>query len=525
MAISVFDLFKSGIGPSSSHTVGPMVAANRFVRALVESDAAGRATRIKVELFGSLGATGKGHGSDKAVLLGLEGEHPRTVDVDTVDARLERIRGTRSLTLPDGRALAFDEAKDLVMHRRRALPFHPNAMTFRALDADGDEVSCRSYYSVGGGFVLDDADAGELATTPPPTSRNVRAEDAIEAAHDAEDRTGHPNADASEASDGPADDVASGPVAVGSPSPDAVVKADDTPVAHPFASGDELLERCREHGLSIASLMLANELAWRDEAAVRAELLELWHVMEGCVARGCATRGTLPGGMRVKRRAADLHDALAKHPEAALRDPLTVMDWVNLYALAVNEENAAGGRVVTAPTNGAAGIIPAVLHYYVRFVPGSSDAGVVDFLLTAGAIGILYKENASISGAEVGCQGEVGSACSMAAGALAAVMGGTPEQVENAAEIGMEHNLGLTCDPVGGLVQVPCIERNAMGAVKAINAARIAMRGDGTHCVSLDKVIKTMRETGADMKTKYKETARGGLALNVIEVPVSRPDC
>ena len=511
MAISVFDLFKSGIGPSSSHTVGPMVAANRFARALVEDDPTGSAVRVKVELFGSLGATGKGHGSDKAVLLGLEGEHPKTVDVDRVEQRLERVRTERSVTLPDGRALRFDEAKDLVMHKRRTLPFHPNAMTFRAFDAAGEALACRSYYSVGGGFVLDDT-----ATEPPANASDLPAENAIEAAHASDDRVADLAAD-------PVADLAAGPP--DEPSPHAVVRADDTPVAHPFGSGDELLEICAAHGLSIAGLMLANELAWRDEAAVREELLELWNVMQACVARGCATRGTMPGGMKVKRRAADLHDALVKSPEAAMRDPLTVMDWVNLYALAVNEENAAGGRVVTAPTNGAAGIIPAVLHYYVRFVPGSSDAGVVDFLLTAGAIVILYKENASISGAEVGCQGEVGSACSMAAGALAAVMGGTPEQVENAAEIGMEHNLGLTCDPVGGLVQVPCIERNAMGAVKAINAARIALRGDGTHYVSLDKVIKTMRETGADMKTKYKETARGGLALNVIEVPVSRPDC
>jgi len=467
MAISVFDLFKSGIGPSSSHTVGPMVAANRFVRALVDDPAVAETARIKVELFGSLGATGKGHGSDKAILLGLEGEHPRTVDVETIEGRLGAIRESAEIRLPDGRKVRFVEQSDLVMHKRRTLPFHPNAMTFTAFASDGSVVSARSYYSVGGGFVLDES------------------------------------------------------AAAGEP----LVKADETPVRWPFTSGDELLVLCRENGLSIAELMLANELTWRDEASVRAELLALWSVMEACVSRGCRTRGILPGGMRVKRRAADLYDALAAHPEAAMKDPLTVMDWVNLYALAVNEENAAGGRVVTAPTNGAAGIIPAVLHYYQRFVPGSSAAGIVDFLLTAGAIGILYKENASISGAEVGCQGEVGSACSMAAGALAAVMGGTPEQVENAAEIGMEHNLGLTCDPVGGLVQVPCIERNAMGSVKAINAARIALRGDGTHFVSLDKVIKTMRETGADMKTKYKETARGGLAINVIEVPVSRPDC
>ena len=485
MAISVFDLFKSGIGPSSSHTVGPMVAAGRFAAALVEADAERRTVRVKVELYGSLGATGRGHGSDKAVLLGLEGEHPRTVDVDTVEERLAHIREARALTLPDGRRLPFEESRDLVMHRRRALPFHPNAMTFRAFAADGEEWLARNYYSVGGGFVLDD--------------------EAVEGASESGAQ-------------------GSGERDAGVPAAPAL-RADDTPLRYPFSTGDELLRLCGEHGLSVAEIMLANECAWRSERDVCGELLALWRVMEACVERGCATRGTLPGGMRVKRRAADLHDTLAAHPEASLEDPLTVMDWVNLYALAVNEENAAGGRVVTAPTNGAAGIIPAVLHYYVRFVPGSSERGVVDFLLTAGAIGILYKENASISGAEVGCQGEVGSACSMAAGALAAVMGGTPAQVENAAEIGMEHNLGLTCDPVGGLVQVPCIERNAMASVKAINAARIALRGDGTHCVSLDKVIKTMRETGADMKTKYKETARGGLALNVIEVPVSFADC
>lgn len=467
MAISVFDLFKSGIGPSSSHTVGPMVAARRFVLALQESGQLPAVTRCKVELYGSLGATGKGHGSDKAVLLGLEGEHPTTVDVDQIPGRLEAIRESKSVLLPGDQRIRFDEAKDLVMHKRRSLPFHPNAVLFSAMNADGEIIFQKTYYSVGGGFVLDE----------------------------------------SAASDEP------------------VVKADDTEVPYPFTTGDGLLVLCAEHNLSISEIMLRNELTWRSETEIRQELLALWQVMQDCVKRGCSESGILPGGMRVKRRAAELFQKLSEHPEAALRDPLTVMDWVNLYALAVNEENAAGGRVVTAPTNGAAGIIPAVLHYYHRFVSGSSDEGIVDFLLTAGAIGILYKENASISGAEVGCQGEVGSACSMAAGALAAVMGGTPEQVENAAEIGMEHNLGLTCDPVGGLVQVPCIERNAMGSVKAINAARIALRGDGTHFVSLDRVIKTMRETGADMKTKYKETARGGLAINVIEVPVSFPDC
>ena len=467
MAISVFDLFKSGIGPSSSHTVGPMVAARRFAMGLAESEQLSQVVRCKVELFGSLGATGKGHGSDKAILLGLSGEHPTTVEVDSVAAQLSVIRERKAIVLPGDHAIAFDEAKDLVMHKRRALPFHPNGMTFTVFDKAGLTLLQCTYYSVGGGFVLDDT-----ATEGEP-----------------------------------------------------VVKADDTKVPYLFSSGDDLLKLCEEHQISISELMMRNECIWRSEEEVRSELLELWRIMQECVKRGCEESGILPGGLKVKRLAAELFQSLNKHPEAALCDPLTVMDWVNLYALAVNEENAAGGRVVTAPTNGAAGIIPAVLHYYRRFVAGSSDEGVVDFLLTAGAIGILYKENASISGAEVGCQGEVGSACSMAAGALAAVMGGTPGQVENAAEIGMEHNLGLTCDPVGGLVQVPCIERNAMGSVKAINASRIALRGDGTHFVSLDKVIKTMRDTGADMKTKYKETARGGLAINVIEVPVSFPDC
>ncbi len=467
MAISVFDLFKSGIGPSSSHTVGPMVAARRFVMALKDSGAVESVHRCKVELYGSLGATGKGHGSDKAVLLGLEGEHPTTVEVEAIPQRLEAIRESKSVLLPGDHRVRFDEAKDLVMHKRKSLPFHPNAVLFSAFDAAGEVVLQKTYYSVGGGFVLDDS------------------------------------------------------AAIDEP----VVKADDTEVPYPFTTGDGLLVLCAEHNKSISQIMMLNECTWRPEAQVREELLALWQIMQDCVVRGCQQEGILPGGMKVKRRAAQLYQKLSQNPEAALRDPLTVMDWVNLYALAVNEENAAGGRVVTAPTNGAAGIIPAVLHYYQRFVAGSSEEGIVDFLLTAGAIGILYKENASISGAEVGCQGEVGSACSMAAGALAAVMGGTPEQVENAAEIGMEHNLGLTCDPVGGLVQVPCIERNAMGSVKAINASRIALRGDGTHFVSLDKVIKTMRETGADMKTKYKETARGGLAINVIEVPVSFPDC
>jgi len=458
VAISVFDLFKIGIGPSSSHTVGPMRAALRFVRGLRDDALLDQVAAVRIELFGSLGATGKGHGSDKAVLLGLEGEAPDLIDPATIAGRMAKIREARALALLGTRRIPFDEARDLVFHRRRALPYHPNGMRFAATGGDDRELCSRIYYSVGGGFVVNEEGAGA-------------------------DR----------------------------------IKQDDTPLPHVFRSGDDLLRICRERGLSLSGLMLENEKAWRAEAEVRSGLLGIWGVMQRCVESGCRTQGILPGGMKVKRRAAELYATLSGAPEAGLRDPLTALDWVNLYALAVNEENAAGGRVVTAPTNGAAGIIPAVLHYYHRFIPGASDDGVIRFLLTAGAIGILYTENASISGAEVGCQGEVGVACSMAAGALAEAMGGTPEQVENAAEIGMEHNLGLTCDPVGGLVQVPCIERNAMGSVKAINAARMALRGDGTHFVSLDKVIKTMRETGADMKLKYKETARGGLAVNVIE--------
>jgi len=462
MAVSVFDLFKIGIGPSSSHTVGPMRAARMFVARLAHEGLLARTSRVKADLYGSLGATGKGHGSDKAVLLGLAGHEPDTVDIEQVPAELEKIRVGKTVLLAGTQAIAFDESADLVMHRREALPFHANGMRFTAFDAAGAEIENRVYYSVGGGFVVSEevaADGSKQKTIAPDT----------------------------------------------------------TVLPYPFHSGDDLLRLTREHGISIAELMRRNERHWRGDDEVHAGLMKIWKVMQECVARGCRTEGILPGGFKVKRRAAALYQALTVNPEAAMRDPLMVMDWVNLYALAVNEENAAGGRVVTAPTNGAAGIVPAVLHYYTRFVPGASDTGVVDFMLTAAAIGILYKENASISGAEVGCQGEVGVACSMAAAGLAAVMGGTPEQVENAAEIGMEHHLGLTCDPVDGLVQIPCIERNAIASVKAINAARMAMRGDGTHHVSLDKVIKTMRETGADMQTKYKETARGGLAVNIVE--------
>jgi L-serine dehydratase len=458
MAVSTFDLFKIGIGPSSSHTVGPMRAATLFVAALRESSALDAVRRVRCWLYGSLGATGKGHGSDKAVMLGLEGEEPDRIDPDCIAGRLQQIRDERSLQLGGSHAIAFDEREDLLFLRRETLPFHPNGMRLAALDAAGKPLLERTYYSVGGGFVVHHDESGAAQLGP-----------------------------------------------------------DTRELPHPFRTGEELLQQCRASGLGIAQLMWRNELAWRSADDLRAGLRRIWEVMQGCVQRGIATEGTLPGGFKVRRRAADLHRGLTAHPEAALKDPLQVMDWVNLYALAVNEENAAGGRVVTAPTNGAAGIVPAVLHYYHRFVPGANEQGVFDFLLTAAAIAILYKENASISGAEVGCQGEVGVACSMAAGALCAVLGGTPEQVENAAEIGMEHHLGLTCDPVGGLVQIPCIERNAIASVKAINAARMALRGDGTHHVSLDKVIKTMRDTGADMKTKYKETSRGGLAVNVVE--------
>ncbi|MFR9788941.1 L-serine ammonia-lyase [Streptomyces sp. MB22_4] len=454
MAISVFDLFSIGIGPSSSHTVGPMRAARMFARRLRNEDLLASVASLRCELYGSLGATGHGHGTPKAVLLGLEGASPRTVDVEGADERVESIRKSGRLALLGEHEIAFSFDDDLVLHRRKALPYHANGMTIWAFDASGAELLSKTYYSVGGGFVVD--------------------EDAVGA-----DR----------------------------------IVLDDTVLKYPFRTGDELLRLTKETGLSISSLMLENERAWRTEEEIRAGLLEIWRVMRACVQRGMTREGILPGGLKVRRRAAVSARQLRAEGEPSAR----AMEWITLYAMAVNEENAAGGRVVTAPTNGAAGIIPAVLHYYINFVPGADEDGVVRFLLAAGAIGMLFKENASISGAEVGCQGEVGSACSMAAGALAEVLGGTPEQVENAAEIGMEHNLGLTCDPVGGLVQIPCIERNGMAAVKAVTAAKMAMRGDGSHMVSLDKVIKTMKETGADMSVKYKETARGGLAVNIIE--------
>ena len=459
MPLSVFDLFKIGIGPSSSHTVGPMWAAHRFLLALDSHGLLERVGRVRIALYGSLALTGRGHATDAAVLLGLSGEVPDRMDPDRREPIVGAVRADRELQLAGKHPIPFDESEDIVFHNSEVMPHHANGMRFSAYDEAGEPLLEEDYYSVGGGFVLSEA----------------------------------------EAQAGSADDDA------------------NLDLPHPFESAEDLLRTCRRERASIADIVLRNELAFRDEEEVRARLDELWAVMEGCIERGCKQTGELPGILRVKRRAGKLHAELTSRPEAALRDNLTVMDWVNLYALAVNEENAAGGRVVTAPTNGAAGVIPAVLGYYLRFVPGSDRAGMHRFLLTAAAIGMLYKKNASISAAEVGCQGEVGVACSMAAAALCAVQGGTDAQVENAAEIGMEHNLGLTCDPIAGLVQIPCIERNTMGAVKAINAARLALRGDGTHFVSLDKVIATMRDTGRDMSVRYKETSLGGLAVNIVE--------
>ncbi|WP_296800198.1 L-serine ammonia-lyase [Variovorax sp.] len=458
MMLSAFDIFKIGIGPSSSHTVGPMRAALLFARSLERQGLLGRIARLRVDLFGSLGATGHGHATDQGVILGLFGDAPDTVRPETVQPRLEALRRGGTLMLLGTTPIAFDRVRDIVFRGEESLPEHLNAMRFTAFATDDAVLAEGSYFSVGGGFVVEGGQA--------------------------------------------------------------VAQTAAVAVPHPFATGDELMAQCQANGLSVAALVLRNECAWRPEAEVRAGLLRIWGVMQQCVQRGFGIDNplaaqALPGPLRMRRRAGELHRELLAQAGAA--DPLAAMDWVNAFAMAVNEENAAGGRVVTAPTNGAAGVVPAVMHYYQRFVPSASDAGIVDFLLTAAAIGMLYKTNASISGAEVGCQGEVGVACSMAAGALAAVLGGTPAQVENAAEIGMEHNLGLTCDPVGGMVQIPCVERNAMGAVKAINAARMALRGDGSHYVSLDAVIRTMKQTGEDMKSTYKETSLGGLAVNVVE--------
>lgn len=459
MLLSIFDLFKVGIGPSSSHTVGPMVAANRFLDELRAKNLLDSVSRVKVDLYGSLAMTGKGHATDVAVLVGLLGEQPDLVDPDKVPEYIKQIDDSGELNLAGERMIPFNRESDLPFNFGESLPKHPNGMRFCAFDAAGIITLDSIYYSVGGGFVLSDAEAGKNAK-----------EAAVEHS-----------------------------------------------IPHWFNNGVELLEICKKENISIADVVLTNERSrMGTDEVVNAAVMNIWQVMDNCIRRGCQQTGILPGGLNVKRRANELYRELTEKPENALKDQLTVMDWVNLYAIAVNEENAAGGRVVTAPTNGAAGVIPAVLAYYDRFIPNSNEEGIVKFLATAAAIGMLYKTNASISAAEVGCQGEIGVACSMAAGALCAVLGGTNEQVENAAEIGMEHNLGLTCDPIGGLVQVPCIERNTMGAVKAINAARLALRGDGEHHVSLDSVIETMRQTGLDMQDKYKETSTGGLAVNAV---------
>jgi L-serine dehydratase len=454
MTLSVFDIFKIGIGPSSSHTMGPMRAAHEFAAGLERDGLLAATQEIAVRLYGSLALTGVGHGTDRAILLGLEGADAETIDPDQMEPAVARIRATGRIKLLGRHEIPFDEPMQLLFMRHERLEQHSNGMRFTALGTERNVLREEDYFSIGGGFILR---GNETAAAP------------------------------------------SGRL----PSP------------YPFDSGAELLQRARAQGFELFELVMANERTWRSEQEVRAELLRLWSVMQACVERGFRQTGLLPGVLKVRRRAPKLYRMLIESHGAA--NPLDVMDWVNAWALAVNEENAAGGRVVTAPTNGAAGIVPAVLHFYRRFEPGANDDGVVRFLLTAGAIGMLYKKNASISGAEMGCQGEVGVACSMAAAGLVAALHGTSEQVENAAEIGMEHNLGLTCDPVAGLVQIPCIERNAMGAVKAINAARLATRGDGTHKVSLDQVIATMRQTGADMSTIYKETSQGGLAVNVPE--------
>jgi L-serine dehydratase len=458
VAISVFDLFKIGIGPSSSHTVGPMRAAALFSGALSERRLLERTARVQVRLYGSLSATGVGHGSDRAVIMGLMGEWPDQVDPGSIESHIAELLNSGTLLLGGRSSIAFNWQRDMLLLDEN-LPYHPNAMTLSAFAADGSLLHENTYYSVGGGFVVD------------------------------------------------AEQAASG-----------LLDQDHTVLPYDFNSAEQLLQLCQSHGLRVSELMMANEKAWRSEAEIRSGLMRLWQAMRECVEQGLKHEGILPGGLNVKRRAAKLHRSLQEMSKPnVIGSTLSGMEWVNLFALAVNEENAAGGRMVTAPTNGAAGIIPAVLHYYVRFSPAVSEANVVDYLLAAAAIGILCKKNASISGAEVGCQGEVGSACAMAAAGLAEILGATPGQVENAAEIGLEHNLGLTCDPVGGLVQVPCIERNAIAAVKAINAAQMALRGDGEHFISLDRVIRTMRDTGADMHDKYKETSRGGLAVSAVE--------
>lgn len=457
MAISVFNLFSIGIGPSSSHTVGPMRAARQFALNLEKEGLLPQLHQVKIDLYGSLALTGKGHGTDLAVLLGLEGETPEGIEPNQVHPKVDHIRNSHTLNFLGKKIIEFDEPKELIFHYDKQLPFHPNGMRFHAFDANGKEIKVEVFYSVGGGFIIDHAAAsadvhlGELAHKLPMQ----------------------------------------------------------------FKTAEELLTFCREKNMKIEDVMMANELTWRNEKEIHDGLLNIWSVMKACVIRGCEQDGILPGGLNVRRRAAGLLRSLTDPNRK--KTPAEVMEWVSLWALAVNEENAAGGRVVTAPTNGAAGVIPAVMHYYEKLIDEASEQGIITFMLTAGAMGILYKEGASISAAEMGCMGEVGVACSMAAAGLTAALGGTNEQIENAAEIGMEHNLGLTCDPIKGLVQIPCIERNTMGAIKAINAAMLALQGDGSHRVSLDQVIATMRQTGMDMHDIYKETSLGGLAVNVPE--------
>ena len=468
MAISIFDLFKVGIGPSSSHTVGPMVAARRFLLSLDKANKLNHVDSISVEVYGSLALTGISHGIDKAIILGLSGEQPHLVDPDEVDNIIAQVKNKGELMSSSNKQIHFHPDKDLKFNRRNRLPHHTNGMKFTALDQDQNILAEDIFYSVGGGFVIEQSEIDNNAQ---------------------------------------------------------LSNSESTSIPYAFKSARELLDLGFNTGMSITEIVLANEKATRSTPDIHEGINQLWQTMQNCIDRGCRADGVLPGRLKVERRAGKLYKQLSLRSERGLVEPLAVMDWVNLWAIAVNEENAAGGRVVTAPTNGAAGIIPAVLRYYDRYCQGANLQGIYNFLLTATAIGSLYKQNASISGAEVGCQGEVGVACSMAAAGLTAALGGSNKQVENAAEIGMEHNLGLTCDPIGGLVQIPCIERNAMGAIKAIDASRMAMLSDGTHKISLDLVIATMRQTGLDMQSKYKETSKGGLAANVVDIPVNQIEC
>lgn len=459
MAISTFNLFSIGIGPSSSHTVGPMRAARQFALHLEKDHLLENTQSIKMDLYGSLALTGEGHGTDFALLLGLEGETPEGVDPNQIKVKVEKIRQEQSLHLLGKIKIHFDEKKQLLFHKDKQLPYHPNGMRFTAYDVNGKELRSEVFYSVGGGFIVD---------------------------HETASKDKH-------------------------------LGDEKHHVPFPFSTADHLLKLCKQQKCKIEKIMMENEKTWRSEEEIRQGLLHIWEVMKQCITRGCHHEGILPGGLNVRRRAADILKTLEEQKKLQQKNPAEVLEWVSLWALAVNEENAAGGRVVTAPTNGAAGVIPAVMNYYEQMTQSPSEDGIITFMLTAAAVGILYKEGSSISAAEMGCMGEVGVACSMAAAGLTAALGGSNEQIENAAEIGMEHNLGLTCDPIKGLVQIPCIERNTMGAIKAINAALLALKGDGTHRVSLDQVIATMRQTGHDMQSIYKETSLGGLAVNVPE--------